>query len=200
MKLGEKIKKLRQLRGLTQKELAKRAGLSELSIVLYEKGNRRPRVDVIAKIAKALDVSVEYLLSEKEDRIDNDTLKFVKRVPVIAKVPAGFPENISTDDIIEYIYLPNVPADAFVCIVKGDSMSPTIKDGDYIIFIPTSIVNNGDVVVAANEWGELMVKRYREKGGEKLLVSDNPEFPSYKPNSDFRIIGKVIDVWRRVKI
>lgn len=200
MKLGEKIRKLRQLRGLTQKELAKRAGLSELSIVLYEKGDRRPRVDVIAKIAKALDVSVEYLLSEREENIEKDTLKFVKRVPVIARVPAGFPEDISAEDIIEYVYLPNVPTNSFVCIVKGESMSPTIKDGDYIVFIPASVVNNGDVIVVANEWGEIMVKRYREKGGEKFLVSDNPEFPTYKPNSEFRIIGKVIDVWRRVRI
>lgn len=200
MKLGEKIKKLRHLRGLTQKELAEIAGISELSIVLYEKGKRKPRVDVLSKIAKALDISLEYLLSEKEENIDKNSLKFVKRVPVIAKIPAGFPENIPADNIIEYVYLPDIPQESFICIVKGDSMSPTLKDGDYIIFIPTKAVYNGDIVIVTNEWGEIMVKRYREKNGEKFLVSDNPEYPTFKPNSEYKIIGKVIGAWRKIRI
>lgn len=157
MKLGEKIRRLRLLRGLTQEELAKRLGISELSIIHYEKGQRKPRIDILSKIAKILDVPIEYLLSEDEE-IDERSIKTAKMVPVLARVPAGFPENISSDEIIEYIYLPDVPSNCFVCIVKGDSMAPIIKDGDYIVFVPISTIKNGDIVVVANEWGEMMVK------------------------------------------
>ena len=42
MKIGEKIRKFRTENGLSQKELAKMAGLSEPAIRNYELGNRTP--------------------------------------------------------------------------------------------------------------------------------------------------------------
>lgn len=48
-----------------------------------------------------------------------------------------------------------------------------------------------------NEWGEAMLKRYRVKGGEVNLTSDNFEYPAFKPNKHYRIIGKIIRVCGR---
>ncbi|MBQ0017965.1 MAG: helix-turn-helix transcriptional regulator [Clostridiales bacterium] len=57
MKIGEKIRKFRTEKGLSQKELAKMAGLSEPAIRNYELGNRTPSDKQIGAIAGALDIS-----------------------------------------------------------------------------------------------------------------------------------------------
>lgn len=57
MKIGEKIRKFRTEKGLSQKELAKMAGLSEPAIRNYELGNRTPSDKQIDAIAGALDIN-----------------------------------------------------------------------------------------------------------------------------------------------
>lgn len=57
MKVGEKTRKFRTEKGLSQKGLAKMAGLSELAIRNYELGNRTPSDKQLAAIAGALAIS-----------------------------------------------------------------------------------------------------------------------------------------------
>jgi SOS-response transcriptional repressor LexA len=127
----------------------------------------------------------------------HDTIS-VANIPVLGRVPSGFPDRVS-EEIIEYISLPKIPSGAYAFIVKGNSMGPNIKDGDYAIFSPNSNIQNGDIIVVIDEWGESMLKRYRTKDDEILLVSDNPEYPSHRLTGTYKIVGKVIDIWRRIK-
>ena len=62
MEVGKKIKRFRTAFGLSQKELAQRAGMSEPAIRNYELGNRTPSDKQLEKIAGALDVSI-YAIS-----------------------------------------------------------------------------------------------------------------------------------------
>jgi SOS-response transcriptional repressor LexA len=124
----------------------------------------------------------------------------VVSVPVLGRVPAGFPDQVPQDLIVDYVSLPDAPPGSYALVVRGESMSPTVKDGDYVLLKPREDVRSGDVVVVNDEWGETMLKRYREKDGEPWLVSDNTEFPAFRPNDHYRIMGKVVGVWRRVRI
>lgn len=58
---GTRIRKRRQSLGLTQAELAEKTGLSETAIRSYELGNRNPKDGHREVIAKALEVSPDYL-------------------------------------------------------------------------------------------------------------------------------------------
>lgn len=60
-RIARVIKKLRKARGLTQKELAERAGISESAMRSYELGDRKPKPEVTERIAMALRVRPEYL-------------------------------------------------------------------------------------------------------------------------------------------
>ena len=62
MDVGKKIKRFRTAFGLSQKELAQRAGMSEPAIRNYELGNRTPSDKQLEKIAGALGVSI-YAIS-----------------------------------------------------------------------------------------------------------------------------------------
>ena len=61
MTCGEKIKRIRIFRGMTQKELGVLAGLGEpnanIRIAQYEADSRLPRRDLLNRIAQALDVA-----------------------------------------------------------------------------------------------------------------------------------------------
>jgi transcriptional regulator with XRE-family HTH domain len=62
-KLGKKIKKLRNDLGLSQDELARQADVSYTTLTKIETGViKKPSVYVVAKIAKALNISIEELI------------------------------------------------------------------------------------------------------------------------------------------
>ena len=62
-KIGKNIKKLRQVKGLSQDRLSKSADVSYNSIIKLETGGiTNPTIETLQKIAKALEVSVDDLL------------------------------------------------------------------------------------------------------------------------------------------
>ena len=75
MAVGDRIKRARNFRGLTQKELGIAAGLDERSadirIAQYESGTRTPKEDLLRKIAEVLDVNYRSLY-EVTDTSDPD--------------------------------------------------------------------------------------------------------------------------------
>ena len=58
---SEKVKEQRARLGLSQKELAQKAGIGYRTITAYEAGDCFPRAATMYKLAKALGVSTEYL-------------------------------------------------------------------------------------------------------------------------------------------
>lgn len=52
---------IRAERGMTQDELAEMSGVSRSSIAKYESGRHTPSVEIVAKLAKALDCSLDVL-------------------------------------------------------------------------------------------------------------------------------------------
>jgi transcriptional regulator with XRE-family HTH domain len=66
-KIGEKIRKLRQQKKISQDRLSKKADLALNTIVKIETGeNPNPTLETLQKIAKALDVSIDELLKNKK--------------------------------------------------------------------------------------------------------------------------------------
>jgi transcriptional regulator with XRE-family HTH domain len=64
MSLGKKIKLLRQEKGWSQDELAFHAQIDGRQVSRYENDKVTPSVEVVVKLAKAFDVSVDHLLLE----------------------------------------------------------------------------------------------------------------------------------------
>jgi transcriptional regulator with XRE-family HTH domain len=62
MHLGSAIKFCRNQRGLTQPELAERAGVSASYLSILERGKRDPSFSIIEKIARALDLPLSLLI------------------------------------------------------------------------------------------------------------------------------------------
>ena len=70
--LGCQIRDIRKSHALTQEELAKRSGISVMSLRRYEANDRTPGVDALERIAAALEVTVPFLIGyDSEDALSN---------------------------------------------------------------------------------------------------------------------------------
>lgn len=66
--LGEKLKTLRRERGWSQDEFAFQAEVDGRQVSRYENGRVMPSVEVVIKMARAYDVSLDFLLLEDVPR------------------------------------------------------------------------------------------------------------------------------------
>jgi transcriptional regulator with XRE-family HTH domain len=64
MPLGERMKELRKQHGWSQGELAEKVGTDARQISRYENGRITPSLDVVARLAEVLNISIDYLVIE----------------------------------------------------------------------------------------------------------------------------------------
>lgn len=89
-------------------------------------------------------------------------------VPLLGRVPAGIPEEVA-ELVEEYIALPGVTEGTYALRVKGESMAPTIRHDDTVLFRIDQDAQPGNVVVVNDDFGESMLKRLKKKGDEVHL-------------------------------
>lgn len=88
MTFADRLSIARKQRKIRQADLGKMVGTSGDIIGKYERGENIPSIDVAAKIADALGVTLDYLIKDKEyEQIDEDTLKRLKEIQKLS------PEN-----------------------------------------------------------------------------------------------------------
>ena len=64
---GEKLLLLREQNNLSQVELANILGITQQCVSTWERGERKPSVDIIIKISSLFCCTIDYLLTDKEE-------------------------------------------------------------------------------------------------------------------------------------
>ncbi len=82
---GKNIKKYRQEKGLTQKQLGELCGMSESTIRKYELELLNPKLETLQKISNALDVNINELLDYQEFLNNGDWLGFAELEKISVK-------------------------------------------------------------------------------------------------------------------
>ena len=67
--IGKRIKVQREEMGLSQKGLAERVDISPSAINQFEKGEKKPSSEVLARIASELGVSTDYLFGASNEKV-----------------------------------------------------------------------------------------------------------------------------------
>ena len=75
---GKRLKALREQKGISQKDFAKKINAKNTTVSNWENGLSRPDVDTVALICRALDVSADELLDIQLS--DNDFSELEKRI------------------------------------------------------------------------------------------------------------------------
>jgi len=81
LNIGERITQLRKQQNLSQEELAKKVGVSRTIVGNYERNENTPSTEVIIKLAKVFNVSVDYLIGEGQlSNLDKDVLRRIEDI------------------------------------------------------------------------------------------------------------------------
>jgi DNA polymerase V len=106
------------------------------------------------------------------------TLPLPTRPLYLVRVPAGFPSP--AEDYLEanlnlHDYVVRRPSSTFFVRATGDSMAPSIANGDLLVVDRSITAHSGHVILAVVD-GEFTVKRYLPERGRVILLPDNPAF------------------------
>lgn len=80
MNIGLVIKKYRKELGLTQEEMANRLGVTTPAVNKWENGNSNPDIELLAPIARLLNISLDTLMSFHETLTDDEISKIIKKM------------------------------------------------------------------------------------------------------------------------
>ena len=67
MNIGARIKPILEKQGMTQRDLAYKIGVTEVSISRYISGERMPKANIVVYIADALNTTTDYLLGRTDE-------------------------------------------------------------------------------------------------------------------------------------
>ena len=201
--LGERIKALRKQRHLTQSELMSilrndyDLKTDRVMISKWETGFQTPQADTLKILAKALEVSVDFLLTGVET-IQESPLEMtipVKKIRMLGSIACGTP--IFCNEEHEYVLATGENANADFCLTaRGDSMiNARIADGDIVFIRQQSTVENGEIA-AVVIGDEATLKRVYKTADGIMLVAENPAYqPMYFSGEELNqtyILGKAI--------
>lgn len=192
-------------KGLRQVDISERTGINKGRISRWMNGGNIPSGENLAKLAKALGVSSDYLLSGvspterflKGDNMVDIELPFSLEtlVPVLGRVAAGVPIE-AQEDIVGKIPVFEKQEGYFALKIKGDSMSPRIMDGDIVLVKPQCSADDGDVVIAEID-GEATCKVLKRNPYGVTLIPFNGAYPpivyTLAEAEGLHILGKVVE-------
>ena len=194
-----RIKKLRQEKNLSQKELADMIPVNQTAISQWERGVTSPNPAALKILCKIFNTTSDYILNFNDEP---QKIKKGFKIPVLGHVAAGIPLE-AIEDIIDYEEITEDMAkqgEYFGLVIKGNSMEPRITTGDVVIVRQQPDVDTGDIAVVMINGDEATCKKIKKTPEGVMLIAFNPEYePMFFSNKEIeqlpvRIIGKVVEL------
>ena len=199
---GNNIKRARELKGLTQDELAKKMGYkSRSTIARIENGDNDVSQSKLKKFAEILDVSIDFLLDDVNEKMQVSHSRGI-RIPILGRVVAGIPLEAITDIEGYEEITPKMASlgEYFALRIKGHSMEPRIEDGEVVICKQQSDVESGDIAVVLINGDEATCKQIKKSPEGITLIGFNPVIypPHFYSNKEIEdlpitVIGRVVE-------
>ncbi len=211
MKLMDKLRLLRETRGWTKRDVARRAGVAYTTYAEYEGKKRqcKPTIKHAQAIAKAFGLSADYLLDETkgyppppETQSPPSLINIIGLVSAgeteIAYDDAGLPVGGSIEEPLERPYDVK-DANAYGLLIEGNSMLPGYPKGTKVVVCPSETVKTGDIVICRlQSTGKVYIKEVKFQGDMVILSSHNTA--NYAPmavsSKDILFCHKVVWVRR----
>lgn len=214
---GQRIAEARERKGWTQTELATACGWKQSRIGNYEAGISAPKkrdYEIIADAIGLPDVTPSWLMFgvrvAPEDRSEYEvTEDRYAMIPLLSTVEAragtsrrgADHEQVGKTLAYRRDWLEANGLSAALCVVvpvSGDSMQPTIFNGDTVLVnTGDHKIANGQVYAFRHEDGPRIKRLFKQLDGKVRVVSDNPDKIAYPdeyltPDSDAAMIGRVV--------
>lgn len=198
----DKLRELRKLKQITMKELGQQINVAESTISLYESGKREPDFETLKNLADVFNVSTDYLLGRSKESLKPKGIK----IPVLGTIPAGVPIE-AIEEVLDYEEISEDMASHgsyFALKVKGNSMLPTIKDGDVVIIKQQDDADSGKICVVMINGFDATLKEIKKDPQGLWVLPHNSECdfkPTFFSNQQVddvpvRIIGVAVEIRR----
>ncbi len=172
--LSRRVRQRREELGLSQEELADRMGYrSKSSITKLEKGVNDLPQSKLEELAAALNTTPAWLLGLDIPAPPPgfEPLPAMAQVPLVGSIACGTP--ITAEQNIEcYIGVPAAWHADFALTCHGNSMAPTICDGDIVCIRRQPEVEQGEIA-AVRVGEEATLKHFHRQGDAVMLLADN---------------------------
>ena len=182
-----------QLPPMSQRELARRVGVSPRTIQMMEteqSGTTRSRY--ADKVASALEVAFKWVMDEQGSPFEREDTGDIRWLPVL-ETPQ--PMIMSHRKPIAVWMLDALSDDSFLFQVRDDAMAPAIPKGAWVVCDPQARPEPGKVVlVSAPDLnnGQPTLRRWCERDIAEELVPDNVEYVSLNTDRDTLIVMGVL--------
>lgn len=217
---GDRLEELIRERALTQSSLARRIGISQTAIWKLTKEPSQGSKH-IHKIAFELGTTPAYLMGETDDPAEGALpaptpqllaeqlgMRMIPDVDIAYSMGGGtvLQEYVTEKKVpFRQDWLDRVtrgrPSDVFLTRGDGDSMLPTILDGDDVLVNRAENVIDRQDRIWALGYGELaQIKRVRRlPNGTFQLNSDNPVISPIEATEDeLHVVGRVVWIGRKM--
>lgn len=198
--------------GLTMGAVSQKVGVARSSASAWYNGQNAPAHVKLLDIAKVLNVTPEWLLfgiGEKDGMVSTHPVRVFDSKgldPVGTEIfeCAQIVRKIEFDKewlLTKFGISPNTPL--YVLTAQGNSMRPTIEEGDLLLVAPFSGKIQSESVYVTIINGQLSVKRFLvAPDGSTLMSSDNPSFHAFtvRLEDEVKIVGRVIYRWHGEQI
>ena len=207
----QRIKSARENKEIDQSTLSRRVDVAMRTLQRWEKGEQVPDGQYLLKLARSMGVRPEWLLTGEGEMYpaqpsQTNIIPFQRdkllpnvalvEIPLLSSVPAGKTNAMFYPDHVDrFVTVDNVKdRTAFALVVKGNSMSPKIEDGDIVVISPQQDVRSGDIcVVRVND--EDVLKKIKIDDHYVHLIPLNTDFePLSVRKKDISFMGKVVKV------
>lgn len=196
-----RIAELRTKLGISMKEAAARLEMPYTTYVNYEKGTREPNSETLIKLSRFFGTSIDYLLGKSDAGLippGFEPLPEMESVPLVGQIACGQP--ITAEENLEgYVSIPAEWHATFTLMCKGDSMEPTIHDGDLVAIRKDVEVENGEIAAVRIE-DEATLKHVYLHADYIELRPENPAYSSIirrkEEMNDVTIEGKAVGLCR----
>ncbi len=211
MNFGDRLVKARENLGFNQANFSEKIDLAAQSLARYEKNKVNPSMEFIAKLTDMFNINSNWLLTGKGEMfISNDTTKnsdnyFIDLLNVRAGAGEGIynyvVETVDTISLDKSFFRTPINTSKIKGIqVDGDSMEPTLRDGDYVL-IDENINFGTNGIYAIQYGGQILIKRLQFKmDGTIIIISDNDKYDKevFNPKENqlpFQVLGiKILSI------
>lgn len=97
--IGTKIQKLRESLNLTQKELADKVGITDATLSRYENNKREPKAEILARMAKVLNVTTDYLIGRTDNKSSKVYTTTLDNHTYTIEIDKGVQREITQDEL-----------------------------------------------------------------------------------------------------
>ncbi len=194
------IRNLRKSKSLTLIEVSNKLNIDVGNLSKMERGLMGVTSENAVLLAKFFGVSVDFLLGV--DLTPPKAIPFIndefKPIRIIGSIRAGEPNEVFQNTVGYLMAKVNDPDNYFYLQVVGDSMSPTLLDGDYVLVRFQKTASNNQIVVAGLNGTEATVKRLKMIGSDMFLFPDNENYEPIKLSPELHpyIVGIVVGLFR----